>query len=383
MTMMKHPRKLIMLVDDNRTNLLAGKAALADDYTVLTIPSAHKMLETLEWSKPELILLDVDMPEMNGFEAIRILKSRSETRDIPVIFLTALGETANELGGLKLGAVDYIMKPFSTPLLLKRIEMHLLLRERERALQNYNDNLQAMVAEKTKSVVKLQNKLLTAMAELVEGRDPTTGDHVANTRRYLGILLDAVIEAGIEAERSSGWNADLIIQSCQLHDIGKIAISDSILKKPGKLTPEEFEEMKRHVLFGVGFIEKLEDGEEDVLFLQYAKTLIAFHHEKWDGSGYPHGLAGKDIPLLGRMMAIADVYDALTSERPYKKAFSHEEAAGIIVEGKGTHFDPQLVELFEKVAESFIGGGGGAPTPPPRGYFSPAPPVLKRGGGAG
>jgi putative two-component system response regulator len=350
---MGNPRKLIMLVDDNRTNLLAGKAALTEDYTVLTMPSARKMLETLEWSKPDLILLDIDMPEMNGFEAIRILKKDPETRSFPVIFLTAMDESANELEGLKLGAIDYITKPFSSALLRKRIEMHLLLRERERTLQDYNNNLQTMVAEKTKSVVKLQNKLLTAMAELVEGRDTTTGNHVTNTRHYLGILLSAVIEAGIEAEQSSEWDVDLVIQSCQLHDVGKIAISDSILKKPGKLTPEEFEEMKRHVLFGVGFIEKLEDGEDDVLFLQYAKTLIAFHHERWDGSGYPYGLAGKEIPLLGRIMAIADVYDALTSERPYKKAFCHEEAAKIIVEGKGTHFDPWLVDLFEQVAESF------------------------------
>jgi putative two-component system response regulator len=350
---MKHPRKLIMLVDDNRTNLLAGKTALADNYVVLTILSARKMLEMLEWSKPELILLDLDMPEMNGFEAIKILKSHPETRDIPVIFLTAMGESANELEGLKLGAVDYITKPFSTPLLLKRIEMHLLLRDRERALQDYNDNLQAMVAEKTKSILRLQNKLLAAMAELIEGRDTITGDHIANTRRYLGILLIAVIDAGIGAEQSSGWNVELLLQSCQLHDIGKIAISDGILQKPGKLTPEEFEEMKRHVLFGVGFIEKLEDGEKDLLFLQYAKALIAFHHEKWDGSGYPYGLSGENIPLLGRMMAIADVYDALTSARPYKKAFSHEEAVGIIAGSKGAHFDPRLADLFEQIAESF------------------------------
>ncbi|MDR2452079.1 MAG: response regulator [Candidatus Accumulibacter sp.] len=350
---MEHPRRLIMLVDDNRTNLLAGKTALANDYVVLTIPSARKMLETLEWSKPELILLDVDMPEMNGFEAIEILKSHPETRDIPVMFLTAMGESASELGGLKLGAVDYITKPFSAPLLLKRIEMHLLLRDRERALQDYNDNLQAMVAEKTKSVLRLQNKLLAAMAELIEGRDTTTGDHIVNTRRYLGILLNAAMEAGIEAEQSSGWNVELLLQSCQLHDIGKICIHDNILQKPGRLTPEEFEEMKRHVLFGLSFIEKLEDGEEDILFLQYAKTLIAFHHEKWDGSGYPYGLSAENIPLLGRMMAIVDVYDALTSARPYKKAFSHEEALRIMLEGRGVHFDPWLIDLFERVAESF------------------------------
>jgi putative two-component system response regulator len=350
---MEHSRKLIMLVDDNRTNLLAGKTALSENYTVLTVLSAVKMLEALEWRMPELILLDVDMPEMNGFEAIKILKSRPETRDIPVIFLTAMSESANELEGLQLGAVDYITKPFSPPLLRQRIMLHLLLENQKRELRNYNDNLQDMVEAKTKTIFKLQNKILAAMAEMVEGRDGTTGDHIENTQMYLRGLLSAVINAGLWPEQTAQWDIELLTQSSQLHDVGKISISDSVLKKPGKLTAEEFAEMKQHVIFGVGFIERLEDGEEDSRFLQYAKTFAAFHHEKWDGSGYPHGLSGEGIPLLGRLMAIADVYDALTSERPYKKAFSHEEAVRIILEGKGTHFDPTLVNLFEEVAGTF------------------------------
>jgi putative two-component system response regulator len=351
---MEHSRQLIMLVDDNRTNLLAGKTALSEDYTVLTVPSAAKMLEALEWRKPELILLDVDMPEMNGFEAIKILKGRPEAQDIPVIFLTALSECSNELEGLQLGAIDYITKPFSPPLLRQRIMLHLLLENQKRELQNYNDNLQDMVEAKTKTILKLQNKILTAMAEMVEGRDGTTGDHIENTQRYLRSLLSAVLNAGLWPEQTAQWDIELLAQSSQLHDVGKIAISDSVLKKPGKLTAEEFAEMKQHVLFGVGFIERLEEGDdEDSRFLQYAKTFAAFHHEKWDGSGYPHGLSGKDIPLLGRLMAIADVYDALTSERPYKKPFSHEEAVRIITEGEGTHFDPTLVSLFEEIAGTF------------------------------
>ncbi|MDR3299209.1 MAG: response regulator [Candidatus Accumulibacter sp.] len=350
---MENSRKLIMLVDDNPANLLDGKMALSDTYKVLTVPSASKMLEALEWSKPELILLDVDMPEIDGFEAIKILKERPETRNITVIFLTAMNESNNELEGLQLGARDYITKPFSPPLLCKRVELHLLLEEQKRELNNYNDNLQKMVEAKTKTVLKLQNKLLTAMAEMVEGRDDATGNHIANTQRYLEILLSAVAESGLWKEQVSEWDVGLLLQSSQLHDVGKIAIEDSILKKPGKLTPEEFDVMKRHVASGVGFIERLEDGEEDSAFLRYAKTFAAYHHEKWDGSGYPHGLSGEDIPLLGRMMAIADVYDALTSERPYKKAFSHEEAARIIMQGSGTHFDPTLVGLFEQTAEIF------------------------------
>ncbi|MDR1686891.1 MAG: response regulator [Desulfovibrio sp.] len=352
--MTAQPRTLIMLVDDNRTNLLVGKTALSEDYSVLTAPSALKMLDMLRWSKPELILLDVDMPEMNGFEAITILKAAPETREIPVVFLTALNANDDELRGLQLGAVDYITKPFAPPLLRKRVALHLLLENQKRELQNYNDNLQSMVEAKTKTILKLQNKILTAMTEMVEGRDGTTGQHIANTQRYLRCLLSAVIERGIAASEASGWDVELLVQSSQLHDVGKIAVSDSVLKKPGKLTPAEFDEMKQHVNFGVGFIERLEDDEGDSRFLYYAKTFAAYHHEKWNGTGYPHGLAGENIPLLGRMMAVADVYDALTSERPYKNAFTSDEAIRIIVEGKGAHFDPMLVDLFEQVSESFI-----------------------------
>ncbi|MDR1709558.1 MAG: response regulator [Candidatus Accumulibacter sp.] len=374
---MDNTRKLILLVDDNATNLLVGKSALSDKYRVLTASSAQNMLEALNWSQPELILLDVDMPDMDGFAAIRILKERPETREIPVIFLTAMNDSDNELRGLQSGAVDYITKPFSPPLLRKRVELHLILEERERELlasnqlleeqkselRNYSDNLEKMVEAKTRTVLNLQNKLLTAMAEMVEGRDGATGDHIAHTRKFLSILMSAVKDAGLWKEQAAQWDVGLLAQSSQLHDVGKIAIRDSILKKPGKLTPEEYAEMKQHVAYGVRFIEGLEDGDEDSQFLRYAKIFIAFHHEKWDGSGYPYGLAGEDIPLLGRMMAVVDVYDALTSERPYKKAFGHEEAVRIIAEGSGTHFDPALAALFGQVAEKFRLAKNGNETP--------------------
>ncbi|MDR2124535.1 MAG: response regulator [Desulfovibrio sp.] len=350
---MEYPRKLVMLVDDNRTNLLAGKTALSEDYTVLTVPSASKMLQALEWRKPELILLDVDMPEMDGFEAINLLKENRETRDIPVIFLTAMEESTYELKGLQLGAVDYITKPFSPPLLRKRVALHMLLENQKRELLNYNENLQDMIEAKAKTIVKLQNKILAAMAEMVESRDGSTGVHIANTQRYLRIFLNEIIKSGIRPEQFSTWDVDLLIQSSQLHDVGKIGIRDDILKKPGRLNSDEFKEMQQHVLVGVGFLERLEDGEEDSRFLQYAKIFTAFHHEKWDGSGYPYGLAGENIPLLGRIMAIVDEYDALTSDRPYKKALSHENAIGIILAGMGTSFDPSLKELFVKAAQDF------------------------------
>ncbi|GHU04641.1 two-component system response regulator [Betaproteobacteria bacterium] len=345
--MMDENRKLIMLVDDDLVNLQVGKLALSAMYRVLTVPSAEKMFTMLERYSPELILLDINMPDMDGFEAIRILKEKAATRDIPVIFLTAINDDANELKGLSLGAVNYIPKPFSPPLLRKRIELHLQLKD-------FNDNLQQMVAAKTKTVIKLQNKILRAVAELVECRDDMTGKHIERTQHYIGIIVRELLDQGLYAGETSGWDVGLIQQSSMLHDVGKISIADRILKKPGPLTPEEFNEIKIHADAGVRIIERIEEGDEDNAFLSYAKIFAGYHHEKWDGTGYPHGLSGENIPLLGRIMAIADVYDVLTSVRPYKKAFSHEHAVSIIVEASGTRFDPALIRLFEQVADQFI-----------------------------
>jgi putative two-component system response regulator len=339
-------RKSIMLVDDNLANLQVGKTALVALYRVLTVPSAEKMFTMLERYSPELILLDVDMPDMNGFEAIKILKERAATRDIPVIFLTAKNDSDSELKGLSLGAVDYISKPFSPPLLRKRIELHLQLKD-------FNNNLQQMVAMKTKTVIKLQNKILKAVAELVECRDDITGEHIERTQHYLGIIMRAMLDQGLYAGETSNWDIGLLQQSSLLHDVGKISISDNILRKPGPLTPEEFNEIKKHTNFGVSIIERIEEDDEENAFLSYAKIFAGHHHEKWNGTGYPNGLSGENIPLLGRIMAIADVYDALTSARPYKKAFSHEQAVSIIIEESGTHFDPALIRLFEQVADQF------------------------------
>jgi len=358
---------LVMLVDDSAANLLAGKAALSEGCKVLTAGSAALMLETLEWSKPALILLDVDMPVMNGFEAIGILKARPETRDIPVIFLTAMNDGASELKGLALGAVDYIAKPFSPPLLRKRVELHLLLNEQKHVLedqkrvlerqkgelQNYNDNLQAMVEAKTKTIIELQHRVLGAMAGMIESRDGVTGDHIGNTRHLLRILLSAVVRAGLWSQETSEWDIELLCQSCQLHDVGKITIRDSILKNPGRLTDEEIVEIQQHTIRGMEIIARLEEGGDDSAFLRYAKVFAGYHHEKWDGTGYPFGLSGESIPLLGRLMAIVDVYEALTAERAYKKSFSHDDAARVIIGGKGTHFDPALVGLFEDNEDLF------------------------------
>jgi len=350
---MENEKKLVILVDDNLANLKIGNNLLEEKYTVATAPSAAKMFSLLKNNVPAIILLDIDMPEMNGYEAIKILKSNPETKDIPVIFLTAKNESENELEGLSLGAIDYITKPFNPALLLKRIEVHLLLENQRKELQYFNENLQKMVEEKTQSILDMQNALLRTIAELVECRDDITGGHIERTQRGIKILLEEINKNGVYREETKGWDINLLFQSSQLHDVGKISINDNILKKPGKLTDEEFNEMKKHASFGEQIIEKIETLTKESDFLNYAKIFAASHHEKWDGSGYPRGLKENEIPLLGRIMAIADVYDALTSVRPYKKAFSHEEAVRIITEGSGAQFDPELVEIFTRVEEQF------------------------------
>jgi len=352
---MKTEKELIILVDDNPTNLRTGINVLSEKYSVATAPSAKKLFSLLESSKPDLILLDIDMPEMNGYEAIKILKAKEETKNIPVIFLTGKTESDDELEGLSLGAIDYITKPFQPPLLLKRIEVHLLVKKQTVELKNFNDNLQKMVEEKTQNILELQDSLLKTIAEMVEYRDDITGDHIERTQRGVEILLEEIENSGLYPESTKGWDTNLLLQSCQLHDVGKISIGDNILKKPGKLNNDEFEEIKKHTIIGEEIIRKIEAMTKENDFLKYAKIFAVSHHERWDGTGYPGRLKEDEIPLLGRIMAIADVYDALISVRPYKKAFTHEEAVAIITDGSGTQFDPLLVEAFARIAEKFKG----------------------------
>ncbi|MDR2542594.1 MAG: response regulator [Treponema sp.] len=346
-------KKTIFLVDDDITNLALGNDTLCQLYKVFTMNSGIRLLKMLETHTPDLILLDVEMPEMNGYETIRLLKDKEETKNIPVVFLTAQSDVESELKGLSLGAIDYIIKPFSPPLLIKRIEIHLLVESQKKQLVNFNNNLQLMVEERTQKVVELKNAFLRTIAELVECRDGSTGEHIGRTELYMSILLNMLSENNLYKEEVSKWDKNLILQSAQLHDVGKISIKDIVLQKPGKLTHEEFDEIKMHVEYGENVIDRIKKITTERAFLDQAKILIATHHEKWDGSGYPRGLKGKEIPLQGRMMAIADVYDALTSDRPYKKAFTHEEAVRIITNDKSKHFDPDLVDVFLSVSDKF------------------------------
>jgi len=337
--------KTIFVVDDNDTNLSMAKEALKDHYRVMTLPSAVKMFAFLEKVMPDLILLDIEMPEMDGFETLRLLKDNAAYADIPVIFLTSMTDAAIEARGFELGVIDFIPKPFSAPVLINHIKTHLnideLIRERTAQLQH-----------KTVQLEKLQNGLVFVLADMVENRDKGTGGHIERTTTYIKILIDAMLERGIYAEELKEVDLETLVSSARLHDVGKISISDVILNKPGKLTDEEFEIMKSHALEGERIIDQVVSRTgSDVEFLKNARLFAGYHHERWDGKGYPRGLKETDIPLLGRIMAIVDVYDALVSERPYKKAFSPDEADKIIMEGSGKQFDPLIVDVFYQIRD--------------------------------
>ncbi|MDR1916423.1 MAG: response regulator [Synergistaceae bacterium] len=349
-------RKKVLIVDDSPINLKMARNALIGVFDVFTVPSVGKMCLLLESILPDLILLDVLMPEIGGYEAIRGLKANKTTQDIPVIFLTSKADAVSELEGLSLGAVDYIIKPFTPQLLLKRVKIHMLIESQKKELQYINSNLEELVALKTGAIMELQGAILTTVSELVECRDDITGGHVSRTARILRVMIEEMSNLDVYRDELQLWDIELFLQSSQLHDVGKISIHDNILLKPGKLTEEEFEEMKKHTVFGEKIIDRIQHITRENAFLTHAKIMAGTHHEKWDGSGYPCKLVGEDIPLQGRLMAIADVYDALVSERPYKKAFSVEQATRIIHESFGSHFDPALEEVFSVAFPRFPAG---------------------------
>ena len=338
--------KTIFVVDDNDTNLASAKEALKDQYRVMTLPSAEKMFALLEKITPDLILLDIEMPEIDGFEALHMLKGNSAQTDIPVVFLTSLSDSEVEVRGFQLGVIDFITKPFSAPVLINRIKTHLdideLIRERTAQLQ-----------EKTVQLQNLQNAIIFSFADMVENRDKVTGGHIERTSVYISILMNEMAARGIYADEIKTLDIEQFVSSARLHDVGKIAISDIILNKPGKLTEEEYDIMKTHTIEGEHAIDQIAARTDDVEFLRNAKLFAGCHHERWDGKGYPRGVAGEEISLQGRTMAIADVYDALISERPYKKPFTHEEAVKIIMDGAGTQFDPAIANVFFEEREQF------------------------------
>jgi putative two-component system response regulator len=331
--------KTIFAVDDSDSNLSLAKKALEEHYRILTMPSAEKMFTLLEKVTPDLILLDIEMPEINGVEAFQRLKAHHVYGQIPVIFLTGRNDTAIEAKCFELGAVDFITKPFSAPVLLNRIKTYL--------------NIDEIIHERTEQLQRLQSGIVSVLADIVENRDTETNGHVERTVAFIRILLEAMKERGVYADEIKSWDMETVVLSARLHDMGKIVVSDVVLNKPDKLTGDEFEVIRTHADEGVRIIDKMVEQTGEADFLQNAKLFAGYHHEYWDGSGYPYRLKGTDIPLQGRVMAIVDTYDALISRRPYKEALAVEEAERIIMENAGKQFDPDIARVFFEVKEQF------------------------------
>lgn len=345
-------RLIVLVVDDTPDNLKLMSSLLKDHYRLKVANSGERAL-TIARSEPmpDLILLDVMMPGMDGYEVCRRLKQDPSTRDIPVIFLTAKTDTADEETGLQLGAVDYITKPISPPIVLARVETHLRLKSSADFLRDKAAILEQEVASRTREIIAIQDATILALVSLAETRDLDTGNHIRRTQHYIRVLAEHLRDHPRFAAALTEDYITTLFKSAPLHDIGKVGIPDRILLKPGRFEPDELEIMKTHTVLGRETIEHAErELGIEVGFLTCAKEITQSHHEKWDGSGYPEGIGGDDIPICARLMAVADVYDALISHRVYKEGMSHEAAAEIIQRGSGSHFDPDVVTAFEATA---------------------------------
>ena len=346
----------VLVVDDLPDNLTLMSNLLKDEYKVKVANHGEKALKiALSDHPPDLILLDIMMPDMDGYEVCSRLKANPASWNIPIIFLTAKAEVEDERRGLELGAVDYITKPISPPIVLARVAAHLQLKASADFLRDKAAFLESEVAKRTRELQAIQDVTILVMASLAETRDNETGNHIRRTQHYVRALAHHLRSHPFWAVRLTDAYIDTLYKSAPLHDIGKVGIPDRILLKPGRLTTEEFEVMKTHPALGRDAIEHAEKQlGMTVDFLACAKEIAYSHQEKWDGSGYPEGLAGTDIPLSARLMALADVYDALISRRVYKAPMSHAAATEIILAGLGSHFDPDVVDAFLAIQDEFL-----------------------------
>jgi len=334
--MAKEDKKpIILVVDDVPENIDLLSGVLRPLYKVKAALNGERALKIANSEpRPDLILLDVMMPEIDGHEVCRQLKKHSATAKIPIIFVTAKNQEEDEKQGLELGAVDYITKPISPPIVLARVHTQL-------ALYDQNRYLESIVEQRTEQLQQTRLEIIRRLGRAAEFKDNETGLHVIRMSHYSRLLAEAL-------EHGDHWT-ELIFHASPMHDIGKIGIPDSVLLKPGKLDDDEWNIMRTHPQLGASII-----GDHDNELMQMSKEIALSHHEKWDGSGYPNGLKGEQIPLSGRIVAVADVFDALTTERPYKKAWAVSDAVKFIDENSGIHFDPDLVLLFHEVMPEIL-----------------------------
>lgn len=345
----------ILVVDDTPANLALISGLLSEKYKLSIASNGEKALRlALSNPPPDLILLDVMMPVMDGYEVCRRLKADPQTEGIPVIFLTASGRVEDERLGFELGAADYITKPINPSILQARVAGQLALKAYADTLRDKADFFEREVEKRTAELAAIQDVTILVMASLAETRDSETGNHIRRTQFYVKALAEALKDHRRFAATLSDHYIALLYKSAPLHDIGKVGIPDRILLKPGRFTAEEFEIMKTHTTLGRDAIDRAEKilGIR-VEFLSIAKEIAYGHQEKWDGSGYPQGIRGDDIPVSARLMALADVYDALISRRVYKEGMPHEQAVQIIEQGRGTHFDPDMVDAFLVIQQQF------------------------------
>ncbi len=351
---METHKQVILVVDDESLNVDLLARMLQSQYQVKVALSGEKALHiALSDDPPDLILLDIEMPGMNGYDVCARLKEHTVVRKIPVIFVTGRDAIEDETRAFEIGAVDYITKPFSLPVVRGRVKTHLALYDQNRVLEQ-------KVRERTEELVHTRDVTIYSLAALAETRDNETGGHIMRTQHYVRMLAEHLATSPRFRNVLDEQMIDLLFKSAPLHDIGKVGVPDRILLKPGRLTSEEYEEMKKHTLYGRDALAKAEailTNHPIPSFLHTAREIAYTHHEKWDGSGYPQGLAGEAIPLSGRLMSIADVYDALISKRVYKPLFSHQKAVEIITRGdrltKPQHFDPDIIAAFLEIEGKF------------------------------
>jgi putative two-component system response regulator len=348
------PLPTVLVVDDAPANLSLLAGLLNRSYRVKLAASGPKALELAQRSPPDLILLDVMMPEMDGYEVCRRLKADPATAQIPVLFLTAMSQPEDETRGFEVGGADFIHKPISPSIVQARVRTHLQIKAYQDELTDRNAWLERELGRRLGQVDQLREATLHVMVSFAEFRDEETGHHVKRTQEYVRALAQHLFEQGHHLDVLNATSIAHIARSAPLHDIGKVAIPDGILLKPGRHTPDETTIMRTHAMRGWEMLHRAAGRlGEDHDFLAYAMEIARCHHEKWDGSGYPDGLAGERIPLSARLMAVADVYDALISRRPYKPAFAHDQAVAIIDQDSGRHFDPEVVAAFHAILPQF------------------------------